>query len=544
MICTFANSLWLSGCVSELARFRRAARRVAEEQQTILRRILNENAATGFGALHRFSSIRNPAEYQKRVPLRDYDQHEKWIGRTAAGVPNLLTRDAVRLFEPTSGSSGAAKLIPYTPSLQREFQRGIRAWIADLFLHCPALLAGQAYWSVSPVSGGLKATSAGIPVGFDDDASYVGGWQKRLVTRVMAVPSGVRLASHIDAFWYETLLFLVRAKNLRLISVWHPSYLSLLLDRLPEWGDRICYDLAHGTFCPANVKRSQEVRIALRANTPQEKHAQLWPKLALISCWRDANAASPAAKLMTLLPHSRIQGKGLIATEAFISFPLAGHEHAALAVRSHFLEFLPVGSDRPQLAHQLERGAHYQVVVTTGGGLYRYQLGDLVEVTGHVRGCPLIRFIGRQASVSDWFGEKLRDAHVSHVLSETFKTLHMAPSFAMLACDTDSPPGYVLYIDTHHGDELIHRAAKRIDARLRENFHYNYARELGQLSCLRALRVRNGAKIYLLEAMRNGRPPGSVKLPALDRRSGWSKIFSEADDHLAVPMPASYLHAV
>ena len=134
---------------------------------------------------------------------------------------------------------------------------------------------------------------------------------------------------------------------------------------------------------------------------------------------------------------------------------------------------------------------------------------------------------------------------MSHVLSETFKTLHMAPSFAMLACDTDSPPGYVLYIDSPDRDELINHAAKRIDTLLRENFHYNYARELGQLSCLHVFRVRNGAQIYLLEAMRNGHRPGSIKPPALDRRTGWSKIFAEAEyHHLAVPMPGSYLHAV
>jgi len=48
-------------------------------------------------------------------------------------------------------------------------------------------------------------------------------------------------------------------------------------------------------------------------------------------------------------------------------FPMVVHEDAALSVRSHFFEFLPDGSDRPLLAHQLERGGLYSVVVTTGG---------------------------------------------------------------------------------------------------------------------------------------------------------------------------------
>jgi hypothetical protein len=519
MICTLANSLWLAGCVSELARFRRATRHVEEEQQTLLRRILRENAGTEFGRAHGFSSIRSAAEYRNRVPLLDFDGHRPWIDRAAAGAPNILTREPVRLFEPTSGSSGAAKSIPYTLSLQREFQRGIRAWIADLFGHSPGLLGGQAYWSVSPVSGGRRKTGGGIPIGFEDDASYVGGWQRHLVKAVMAVPGSVRFASNMDAFRYATLLFLVRSRNLRLISVWNPTYLSLLVDRLPEWGDRICHEL--------DTRRSSEVRAALRANSPEEIHARIWPKLGVISCWKDANAAGPAAQLAALFPHSRIQGKGLIATEAFVSFPLTGHRDAALAIRSHFLEFLPAGSDRPQLAHRLERGGQYAVVVTTAGGLYRYRLGDQIEVTGHFRGCPLIRFVGRQGTVCDWFGEKLNDAHVSRVLQEVFSALGLAPSFAMLACDTDAPPRYVLYIDSPETDEMLDRAAQSIDERLRENFHYNYARQLGQLACMRAFRVRDGAEVYLTAAIRSGQKAGDVKVPALDRRDGWSRVFSE-----------------
>jgi hypothetical protein len=175
MICLMANSLWGAMCVPEYLRFRRATSRVAEEQQAVLRCILSQNAETEFGKAHDFSSIHSIAEYQRQVPLRDYDQHQPWIERAANGIPNVLTREDIRLFEPTSGSSGATKLIPYTTSLQREFQRGIHAWIADLFTQSPELLASQAFWSVSPGSVECTRTPGGIAIGFDDDASYAGG---------------------------------------------------------------------------------------------------------------------------------------------------------------------------------------------------------------------------------------------------------------------------------------------------------------------------------------------------------------------------------
>ena len=91
----------------------------------------------------------------------------------------------------------------------------------------------------------------------------------------------------------------------------------------------------------SDARRKDALRTALRAATPGERHAILWPHLQVISCWTDANAAAPAAHVARLFPHARIQGKGLIATEGFISLPLAGHEGAALSVRSHFLEFAP-----------------------------------------------------------------------------------------------------------------------------------------------------------------------------------------------------------
>ena len=410
MICLAANALWLAGCSAEAAQFRRATTRVREEQERLLLRLLRDNADTEFGRRHGFSTIGSALEYQRRVPLLAYDDYNQSIDRVADGRANVLTRAAVRLLEPTSGSAGPTKLVPYTATLQREFQRGIRPWIADLFLHRPGLMAGEAYWSVSPTVATAARTRGGIPIGFDDDASYVGAWQQRLVASVMAVPAAVRQISDMDAFKYATLLALIRCARLRLISVWNPTFLTLLVDRLPEWGDALACDLR------ADARRADALRTALRARTPGERHAILWPHLQLISCWTDASAAAPAAHVANLFPHASIQGKGLIATEAFISLPLVGREGSALAVRSHFLEFVPVNArnessdSTPRLAHELEPGHRYAVVVSSGGGLYRYQLHDVVEVVGHVRRCPLIRFVGRQGYVSDFFGEKLNEA--------------------------------------------------------------------------------------------------------------------------------------
>jgi hypothetical protein len=547
MIPVAANSLWLAGCLPEYARFHRATKQVAAEQSAILSRLLAANADTQFGRRYGFSSIQSAQDFQKRVPLCEYEDYRQSIAEIASGAPNILTSEPVRILEPTSGSSSASKLIPYTNSLHREFQAGIRAWIADLFLHTPDLMNGQAYWAVSPPAAKHPQPIGRIPIGFEDDTSYVGGWQSRLVQAVMAVPGAVRLISEMDLFRYVTLLFLARSRNLKLISVWNPTFLTLLTDRLPEWGDELASDIERGTIrgcvesaLPPGIRaslypglhRARELRAALRATTTGEMHAQLWPNLRLISCWADANASGAAGQLRKSFPHAELQGKGLLATEGFVSLPLTNQNGSTLAIRSHFLEFLPADStgrldrDHPRLAHELDRGQHYTVVLTTGGGLYRYALHDLVEVTGHLRACPLIRFLGREGCVSDWFGEKLNEAHVSRVLRNAFSEVGISASFAMLACEThQTPPGYVLFIDAPEPDALLQRAAEIVESALHENFHYHHARNLGQLGPLRAFRAQGAAQAYIAACVRNGQRAGDVKPLALDRHDCWGRVF-------------------
>ena len=527
MIATLANSVWLAGCVPEHLRFRRALARVRAEQEQVLRGIIRNNQDSEFGRRYRFADLHTVREYQRRVPIGDYEDYRAAIARIAEGAPRVLTCERVRLFEPTSGSSSRAKWIPYTKSLNQEFQRGIRAWVADMFLHDPDLLRGPGYWSVSPAQTREEITPSGIPVGFADDSEYVGGFQQRVVRSVMAVPSSVRHAPNMEAFWYRTLRHLVRRADLRLISVWNPSFLTLLADQLSAHGDRL-------------LEEEPKLKPALQARTAAERHAMLWPELRMISCWADGNNGPAVRKLTALFPQARIRAKGLIATEGFVSLPWEASDAAVLAVRSHFLEFLPADSvgrpdaTRPQLAHHLEPGQSYSVVLTTGGGLYRYQLGDLVTVVGRQSDCPVVRFAGRM-HVADWCGEKLHEAQAARVIESAFTARRLTPSFAMLACDTSGEvPHYVLYVEAAASEDELGGIGASIEDALDENFHYRYARRLGQLGPLRVFAARHAAASYLAACIDRGQRAGDVKCHALDPRDGWTPKF---DGHFA-PTPS------
>src|SRR5205814_4928996 len=111
-------------------------------QARMLRDILHANHDTWFGQRHDFASIASPRDYQQRVPPATYADFAPAIERIAAGEANVLTREPVVLLEPTSGTTGGEKWIPYTAGLRRQFQRGVAAWIADLFAKRPAVRRG------------------------------------------------------------------------------------------------------------------------------------------------------------------------------------------------------------------------------------------------------------------------------------------------------------------------------------------------------------------------------------------------------------------
>lgn len=426
--CAAANGLWLLTAARGAQQFRSNLHRVAEVQRAMI------------GSLD---------EFRARHPIRKWEEQQ------------LVLHEPVERWEETSGSSGVKKRIPYTRTLRREFDRAIAPWIVSLFTSEPRAFAGEAYWSLSP--------------GAESDEEALGPIQRRLVRAVQAVPSSVRLTQ--DNFREETRSHLKRCRTLSLISVWHPSFLDLLVGDLDT--------------------------------------EATWPHLRVISCWADANAAQAAAALAKRFPHAKIQPKGLLSTEGFVTIPYEGEN--VLAYRSHFYEFRQGESVR--LAHELEIGQRYDVILTTGGGLRRYDTEDIVEVAGYREQAPVLKFIGRAHHISDHFGEKLNEIFVRERLEVALRDVPHA--FAMLACDRDA---YVLYIESDAGDAQLVHAAASIELSLREAFHYDHCRLLGQLAALRVQRVQDAAATYL-RVRSATQILGGIKIPALDREQGWTARF-------------------
>ncbi len=520
-----ANLVWLGASVGPWRRFRAAARQVGAAQARRLREYLTRNAATAIGKRYRFAAIRSVEEYQERVPLGGYDELAPYVERIRRGERQVLTREPVRRLQPSSGSTSAAKLIPFTATLQRELRAAVGPWMVDVAMRHRAVLNGPAYWSITPAFATPASADAAVPVGFEDDAAYLGGAVAWALGAALAVPSAVARLRDVAEFRRATLLYLLRASNLRLLSVWHPSFLTLLLDTMVAEWDRLVRLVGRGFVSADATVRIPAARRRAEALGEADPAcvASVWPRLALVSCWADGHAARALPDLRRRVGAVAVQPKGLLATEeGVVSIPFGAHR--PLAVTSHFFEFLDARG-QVRLPEALEVGATYAVVMTTGGGLYRYRLHDAVEVTGFYERAPCLRFVGKDDHVSDLFGEKLSEGFVAVAAARVLDRFGLAPAFSLVAPTCEGGRArYVWFLEIGRVPEGV---ADALEVALAENPHYAHCVRLGQLAPAAAVPVAAGAyRRYVARLQAGGARLGDIKALALSPLEGWAEVLS------------------
>lgn len=507
-------------------------------QIAVLRSILQQNQASAFGQQHRFASLLQAddaslaARYASQVSVARYEDLQADIERIAAGEQQVLTEAAVIAFEETGGSSGGHKQIPYTLPGLAAFQQGLLPWLDDLFQAFPQLAGGRLYWAISPACRIPKTTVGGIPIGLPGDAAYFGPEVGMAVANALAVSAEVGQIRDLNEWRWHTLLQLLRCDDLTLISVWSPSFLSELLRHASLLGSALAQAIATADSGEENQARAQLVAEVLAQAQPD--YVRLWPQLQFISCWDQASSAPMAAWLRSQFPGVHLQGKGLLATEGMISLPLCGHGLPVLALESGFFEFLD-REGQVWLADQVQVGQQYQILMTTHSGLYRYAIGDWVRVGGLAQRTPMLEFIGRDQTSSDLCGEKLNDAFVAEriaKLGRRFAMLVPVPAAAPLASNPDGsttaaqPAHYQLWLDQAEtgpaaaladgtAQPSAHQLAQQLDAALRDNPQYAYARQLGQLAPVAAHCSEQALARWLQWRLAQGQRLGDIKLPAL-----------------------------
>ena len=190
-----------------------------------------------------------------------------------------------------------------------------------------------------------------------------------------------------------------------------------------------------------------------------------------------------------------------------------------LAVNSAYFEFMD-RAERSCQCHELSEGDDYRTLITTPGGLYRYDTGDRVRCRGFAGGAPLLEFLGRAGLVCDLAGEKLVEDFVAAQLPADAGFLTLAPR--------PGGAGYALVVDAQRHDKVQAASlASRVDRALRKNPQYDYARRLGQLETLIAIRMDDPAEEHHRWALARGQRLGDIKPLALNRDPEWIEAVAE-----------------
>jgi hypothetical protein len=257
-----------------------------------------------------------------------------------------------------------------------------------------------------------------------------------------------------------------------------------------------------------------------------------FPHLCGLLCWKGGSAPWYLSRLARSygadLP---ILDYGYAASEGMFGAPLSAQgASSVLMPHGHFFELLPedqvdacrAGEAPTVLLHEALPGRRYYVVVTTGAGLYRYDMNDVVEVTGRHNGAPLVVFRHKGGNMSSLTGEKLGESHVVHAMDRAHEGDGLPLAGFVLAPalpEDDGAPGYVLAVDVGVDLDDAARAAlaERFDeALMAENEEYDAKRRSLRLAPVRVVTLPPGAIARHRERrVAGGAPDAHVKVPHL-----------------------------
>jgi hypothetical protein len=460
-------------------------------QHDTLMKLVRTARDTRFGRDHDFARISSVADYQARVPVRDYEWF--WTTYWKDGYPRLddvTWPGKVPYYALSSGTtSGTTKFIPVTREMVASNKKAA-VTTAALFRHAhPAakILSGKVFFLGG--STDLRKQSDGSLAG---DLSGIAAKEVLACFRPYIFPP---LDLTLLTDWEQKVRRFAELAAREPITVLSgiPAWMLVLFDRLKQ---------VTGKATVADVW--PDLRLVIHGGTKFDPYRDLFHK----------EIGSDAVKYCEVYPCS----EGFIATED-------PRYHLLRVVPDHdvFFEFVPVdqlGRDYPtrHTLADVEVGVQYAVVITSCAGVWAYLVGDTVAFES--RTPPLIRFTGRTKYFLSAFGEHLIQEEVEQAVALAAKVggadvldFHVGPVFPA----EPRKPGHHLYLVQFAGAAPdLGRFAAELDAELvRTNEDYA-AHRVGDLTMLRPeIRVvRRGGFEEWMKA--RGKYGGQNKVPRMD----------------------------
>ena len=513
--------------------FDRATRNPRHWQEKKLTEIVARNADTAFGRAHGFARIRGIKDYQERVRAQTYESLQPYIERAMRGEEGVLTADNPVMFVTTSGTTGRIKYIPITPSYLHEYSHGLHVHTYRVLADYGDILEGKVLVSSSSDAEGI--TPSGKPYGAI--SGYLTRTQPAFLRRSYVVPYEVCKVKQIDQKYYLTLRHALAA-DVRYVVTPNPSSLLMLAEKMSAFADQLIHDIRYGTLTlppgpesptltTALVKdpRRADELASILSHSGRLEPFEAWPNLRALSCWKGGTMPLYLRKLPAHFGDVPIRDLGYMASEGRGATPLVNAGAAGvISLTSHFFEFVPAeqrDSANPLFltCDELEANREYYVYFTTSGGLYRYDINDLIRVVDFHRNTPVIEFVRKGEGITSITGEKLTESQVTAALLEVTSRYGFDIEHFTACVEWSDPPYYAMYceLSPDWSPERCRQFLLEMDRSLcRLNVEYEGKRESRRLGHPVLKRVAEGTYQELRQRrVSQGAPEAQVKLPHL-----------------------------
>jgi GH3 auxin-responsive promoter len=455
-------------------KFVRQTQQCSAVQENFLRSLLHYQQQTVLGQEYGLSDIQTIDQFRDRVPILPYSSYEPYMERIAKGEPNILTPDPVAYLNLTSGSTGKQKLIPTTQKSRQVLGRAKSASIAFSFeaLRRRNLPPGKMLLTSSVQL--LGHTASGIPFGpvSVGDLRLTPFLQKQL----LAHPYDAMRPTESLARHYMCILFALRSPHI-VLGANFPILALRLCDYMEQYAEDLIQDMESGAIapwlnlspelrqclekqCQPNPKRAAQLRHILKTEGRLAPKF-VWQNMPMIITARGGTSDFYFERFPHYFGDTPIFGGVYASAEStFGVYPEVNQDGSILALDSGFFEFIPedqwsLSEPKTLLPCEVTPGERYRILVTNYSGLYRYDIGDVVEVLGFYNETPLIVFRHRLGGLLSSTTEKTTEFHAVQVMQRLQQRFQVSlENFCITLSDGGIPSHYWVNIELAPGSNL------------------------------------------------------------------------------------------
>ena len=356
-----------------------------ETQKKVFKKLILEGSKTRFGREHHFQNIQTQKDFQKVIPVRDYEGLKNYIDAVLEGESDVLWPGRPLYYAKSSGTTSGAKYIPITKESMPQHIRAAKEAILNYIFKtgkAGSVNGKHIFLQGSPVLEDKNGVALGRLSGIV--AHYVPAYLQRNRMPSWEANCIEDWETKVDAVVGET-----QSENMTIIGgipSWVQMYFERLIDKTGKNVGELFPNFSLFVYGGVNFEPYRAIFKKLIGRVPDS--IELYP-----------------------------------ASEGFFAYQDDQEDKGLLLLVDHgiFYEFIDAAHffDKNPTVLSLEEvqlGVNYVMIISTTAGLWRYNIGDTVQFTSVLPYKVIVS--GRIKHFISAFGEHVIVSEVEQALQQ------------------------------------------------------------------------------------------------------------------------------